>query len=261
MFKKILITGAGSGFGKLVAFDLAHKGHEVIATVQIWPQVTALKEEARAQGLTIQVEKLDVTDPADRQFAFRNDIDVLLSNAGLMEAGPIAEQPIERLRSMFEINVFSSIALAQGFARGMVAKRSGLIVFVSSMAGLFTVPFAAGYSASKHALEAVAEGLKAELAPFGIKVATVNPGVYGTGFNDRGADTISHWYDPTKNFTPPQVFEGMRDVLAHQLEPKAMADVIVDVVLSDTPKFRNVCPQETENQIRQIQKETWDARS
>ncbi len=143
----------------------------------------------------------------------------------------------------------------------MVVKRRGKIVFVSSMAGLWTVPYASGYSASKHALEAIAEGLRAELAEFGIKVATVNPGVYGTGFNDRGADTVSHWYDPSKNFTPPQVFAGMRATLAHQLEPKAMADVIVDVVLSDMPRFRNVYPQETEDQIRQIQKETWDARS
>ncbi len=259
MFKKILITGAGSGFGKLVAFDLAHKGHDVIATAQIWPQVTALKEEAQAQGLTIQVEKLDVTDPADRQFAFRNDIDVLLSNAGLMEAGPIAEQPIERLRSMFEINVFSSIALAQGFARGMVGKRGGLIVFVSSMAGLFTVPFAAGYSASKHALESIAEGLKFELAPLGVKVATVNPGAYSTGFNDRGADTMSHWYDPAKNFTPPEMFEGFSNVLAHQLDPQAMADVIVKVILGETPAFRNVYPQETEDMIRQLQQDAWGA--
>ncbi len=105
MAKTILITGAGTGFGRLVAFDLARKGHNVIATVEIWPQVTALQEEARAQGLTLQVEKLDVTNADDRQYAFRHDIDVLLSNAGLMEAGPIAEQPIERfdrcLRSTF----------------------------------------------------------------------------------------------------------------------------------------------------------------
>jgi hypothetical protein len=70
-----------------------------------------------------------------------------------------------------------------------------------------------------------------------LAVATVNSGAYATGFNDRGADNISHWYNPAKNFTPPQVLEGMRAVLAHQLEPQAMADVIVDVVLSETPKF------------------------
>src|SRR5260370_38878516 len=111
---------------------------------------------------------------------------------------------------MFDINVFSSIALAQGFVPAMLAKRRGMIVFMSSMAGLWTVPYASGYSASKHALEAVGEGLKAELAPFGIKVATGNPGAYGTGFNDRGADKISHRYDPTKNFEPRQQVQGMR---------------------------------------------------
>lgn len=261
MQKTILITGAGSGFGKLVSFDLARKGHNVIAAVQIWPQVTALKEEAQEQGLALQVEKLDVTDAGDRKHIFRHDIDVLLSNAGLMEAGPIAEQPIERLRSMFEINLFSSIAIAQGFLPGMVTKGRGKIVFVSSMAGLWTVPFAAGYSASKHALEAIAEGLKAELAPLGIKIATVNPGMFGTGFNDRGADTMSHWYEPTKSFTPPQLLEGLQNALAHQLDPRAMADVIVDVVLSETPKFRNVFPQETEDLIRQVQGDTWDAKN
>lgn len=88
MRKTILITGAGSGFGKLVSFDPARKGHSVIAAVQIWPQVTALKEEAQEQGLALQVEKLDVTDAGDRKHIFRHDIDVLLSNAGLMEAGP-----------------------------------------------------------------------------------------------------------------------------------------------------------------------------
>src|SRR5260370_39874335 len=98
-----------------------------------------------------------------------------------MEAGLLAEQPFERLRSMFEINVFSSIALVQGFVPAMVAKRRGKIVFMSSMAALWTVPYASGYSASKHALEAVAEGLKRELAPFGGKVTTVNPALYGTG--------------------------------------------------------------------------------
>src|SRR5258705_3319724 len=114
--KTIVITGAGTGFGRLVAFDLARKGHIVNATVEIWPQVTALEEEARTQGLKLQVEKLDVTNAADRQHIFRHDIDVLLSNAGLMESGPTAEQPIERLRSKFAINVFSIIAMAQSLA-------------------------------------------------------------------------------------------------------------------------------------------------
>ena len=258
--KAILITGAGSGLGKLAAFGLARKGHDVIATAQIWPQVAVLKAEARAQDLEIRCDKLDLTSAIDRRHALKWDVDVLVSNAGVMEAGPIAEQPMELLRAMFEVNVFHSLELVQGFVEKMVAKRSGKIVFTSSMGGLSTVPYGAGYCATKHALEAIAEGLKAELAPFGVKVATVNPGIFGTGFNDGGAESLSHWYDPAKSFTPPETFHSFAEILARQLDPQSMADVIVDVVLSDG-KFRNVHPKETEDLLKQIQSEAWEARS
>lgn len=261
MSKTILITGAGSGFGRLVALDLAGKGHSVIATDQVWPQVTSLKNEAKAAGLELQVEKLDVTNQRDLNHTLRWDVDVLFSNAGTMEAGPIAELPMDLLRSMFDVNLFGAVELAQGFARKMVAKGGGKIVFNSSMGGLWTVPYAARYCATKHALEAIAEGMKIELAPFGIKVATINPGVFGTGFNDRGVDAVSHWYDPEKNFTPPAVFEAAGATLANQLDPKLMAEVIVEVLVSDSHKFRNVYPPETEAMIKTIQAQAWDAMS
>jgi len=256
--KTILITGAASGFGKLVAFDLAKRGQRVIATAHVWPQVTELKDAAQAAGIDLRVEKLDVTDARDREHAFKADIDILVSNAGVMEAGPVAEQPLELLRGMFEVNFFAGVALVQGFIKQFVDKRRGKIVFVSSMGGLLTVPYGAGYCASKHALEAIAEGLKVELEPFGIQVATANPGIFGTGFNDRGADSM-RWYDPTKHFTRPESLAGIAPLLANQLDPQSMADVIVDVVLADKPKFRNVHPPEAEAMIRQVQKEAWTA--
>jgi short-subunit dehydrogenase len=258
MPKSILVTGAASGFGRLVAFELARKGHDVIATARGWSQVTELKDAASDAGLSMRVDKLDVTSTRDREHAFGWNIDILVSNAGVMEAGPIAEQPMELLRAMFEVNFFSAVELVQGYARQFVAKRSGKIVFVSSMGGLSTAPYGAGYCATKHALEAVAEGLKAELAPFGVKVATANPGIFGTGFNDRGADSM-RWYDPAKNFTRPESLAGAAQVLAHQLDPHSMANVIVDVVLADQPKFRNVHPKETEDLVRQLQQEAWAA--
>src|SRR5713226_4075762 len=94
MSKTILITGAGTGFGRLVAFDLARKGHKVIATVEIWPQVTELQDEAKEQGLNLQVEKLDVTNASDRRHAFRHDVDVLLRNRTSFHEASIAEQDI-----------------------------------------------------------------------------------------------------------------------------------------------------------------------
>lgn len=259
MSKTILITGAGTGFGRLAAFGLAERGQRVIATTQIWPQVTALRDEIRERGLSIEVDKLDVTSERDRERAARWDVDVFVSNAGTMEAGPIAELPLDLLRSMFEVNFFGSVALAQTIAARMVQRRQGKIIFTSSLAGLITVPYSAGYSATKHALEAVAEGLKTELAPFGIKVATINPGFYGTGFNDRGVEAASHWYDPSQNFTPPDAFAAAAHVLAHQAAPQAIADRIVDVALSDDARARNVLPRETEDFIKRAQADAWEA--
>ena len=92
-------------------------------------------------------------------------------------------------------------------------------------------------------LEAIAEGLKTELEPFNIKIATVNPGAFDTGFNDRGMDSIRQWYDPKTNFTSEAIFAGFEEMLSQQFDPQMMVDVIVDVILSDNPNFRNVCPQ------------------
>ena len=69
------------------------------------------------------------------------------------------------------------------------------------------------------------------------------------------------WYDPKKNFTPPETIAGLAVMLQNQLDPQPMADVIVQVILSDNPKFRNVHPKETEEMIKQIQKDAWTALS
>jgi short-subunit dehydrogenase len=263
MSKTILITGAASGFGKIAAFELAKKGHKVIATTQVYPQMSDLIREAQEKGVELTVDKLDVTNPRDIAYIQEKyDIDVLISNAGIMEGGPIAEQPLDLIRDMFEVNVFGALNLAQGFIKKFVEKKkAGKIVFTSSMGGLWTVPYVAAYCASKHALEAIAEGFKTELAPFNIKIATCNPGVFGTGFNDRGVDSISRWYDSQVNFTPPSSFDGVAESLANQLDPQSMADTIVDVALDDNSNFRNVHPKETEEFIKQLQAEAWKAKS
>ena len=124
MSKTILITGAASGFGKIAAFDLAKKGHKVIATAQVYPQMSDLIREAKEQGIEMIVDKLDVTNATDIAYITQKyDIDILLSNAGIMEAGPIAEQPVDLIRSMFDVNVFGGVHLAQGFIKKFIEEK------------------------------------------------------------------------------------------------------------------------------------------
>ncbi len=125
MSKTILITGAASGFGKIAAFDLAGKGHKVIATTQVYPQTSDLICESQELGVELTVDKLDVTNPADIAYILKKyDIDILISNAGIMEGGPIAEQPVDIIRSMFEVNVFGALELAQGLSENLLKRKA-----------------------------------------------------------------------------------------------------------------------------------------
>lgn len=263
MSKTILITGAASGFGKIAAFDLVKKGHKVIATAEVYPQVSDLIRESKELGVNLIVDKLDVTNTSDIDYIVaKYDIDILISNAGIMEGGPIAEQPLNLVRYMFDVNVFGPLQLSQGFIKKWVEqKKAAKIVFTTSMGGLWTVPYVAAYCSSKHAMESIAEGLKTELAEFNIKIATCNPGVFGTGFNDRGVDSIFRWYNPEVNFTPSKPLDEVKGSLDDQLNPQSMSDVIVDVALDDNSYFRNVYPKDTEELVKKLQVQAWTAKS
>jgi len=131
MSKTILITGAGSGFGEAAAIGLAKKGHTIIATAQISPQVAALRNKVAALDLNkkLRVEKLDLLDPFDMANALKWDIDVLWNNAGIGESGPVSEIPLELVRRNYEVNVFKPLELTQGFIRKWVdAKKKAKIV-------------------------------------------------------------------------------------------------------------------------------------
>lgn len=262
MSKRILITGAASGFGKGAALELARRGHTVTAGVQIAPQATELLAAAAEAGVELNVIILDITDESDRQAALANEIDVLVNNAGIMEAGPAAEIPMDRVRRNYETNVFGTLAMVQGFAPQMVARGSGKIVNVTSMGGLITVPFVSIYTSTKHALEGITEGLKAELAGTGVEVCTVNPGVYGTGFNDRGAETMFRWFDPATSTTvKPELFQAFMQGggLDGQLDPQGLIDALVEIAEDEGSKFRNVVPAEIVPWIQAIQANTWTA--
>jgi short-subunit dehydrogenase len=258
MTKRYLITGAATGFGLGTALELAKRGHHVIAGVLDDDQKSDLAAIAAEKGVSLQIELLDITNEEHRESAFKQDVDVLISNAGVMQTGPVAEIPMDRVRSNFEVNVFGTLGVIQGFARQMVERGSGKIIIVSSMGGLITVPFCAIYTATKHALESVAEGLKAELAGTGVEVCTANPGVFGTGFNDRGAATMLDWFDPEKSLSSPELLAATEGSLESQMDPQVMIDAMVRIAEEESSKFRNVVPDETAQWIQAIQANTWN---
>ena len=240
--KTVLITGAGTGFGHEVAMRLAKKGFDVIAAVEIYAQVQTLKRQAAARGVRLQVEKLDVTDEGDRRKALKWNVEILVNNAGVLEGGSVVDIPELNIRREFEVNVVGPLLLTQGIAKQMVKRGKGRIVWVSSREGLNVNPFTGIYSASKHAVEAIAQTMSLELQEFGIEVATINPGPFLTGFNDRGFETWRSWVDeaserlydysklafPRAQFDPEPVYATMTAVAAGEidtfrnLEPKSM---------------------------------------
>jgi NAD(P)-dependent dehydrogenase (short-subunit alcohol dehydrogenase family) len=265
MSKTILITGAGSGFGEGAAIGMAKNGHQVIATAQISPQVAALRRKVDELGLkNLRVEKLDLLDPYDVAYAQTWDVDVLLNNAGIGESGPVSEIPVDLVRRNFELNVHAPLAFTQGFIRKWVAgKQQGKkIVFTSSMGGLFTPPGYGIYVSTKHALEAIAEAMQQELKPYGIKVQTINPGAYLTGYNETMADTAFRWLDDSRNFTKRAemraTFDSLLGTPQGRLDPAEMIARMIEIVPADTGKFRNVVPQFVEDMLKQHQLDAWN---
>jgi len=263
MSKTILITGAATGLGKGTAIGLAKAGHNVIATVENWPQVTQLKQDAADAGVELTVEKLDYLEPDDHDTVLRKygeEVDIVVLNAATGQTGPVAEVPVDRIRKVFEVNVFTTLELAQRFAKGFVKRGSGKIVFVSSIAGFWILPYLAPYVASKHALEGIAQIMRHELDGTGVKVATINPGPFRTGFNDRMYDTVDQWFEPGVNFSDEAPLREMQAQMAGddlQLDPQPMIDFMVDLIPQDEHKFRSVYPEQFVDDVRQYQEGLW----
>ncbi|WP_026977997.1 SDR family oxidoreductase [Flavobacterium tegetincola] len=264
----ILITGAGSGLAKGTAIGLAKEGHKVIAGIHTFEQKSRFLEDIKGKEYEKNIEliKLDILDFIDCEKAQKYDIDILVNNAGIGHTGPLAEIPVDYLREVMETNAFSTLEFSQPFIKKMVKRGSGKIVFLSSIAGVTTSAFLGPYNASKHALEAIAQCLRDELQPFGVTVATINPGPFDTGFNDRMYDTYKQWFDEDENFTSKKDLEKAATKMAeNQFDPQEMIDKMVEVIPQKEHKFRTVCPekmvqmcQDYQNRQYEIETDTID---
>jgi NAD(P)-dependent dehydrogenase (short-subunit alcohol dehydrogenase family) len=246
MNKNVMVTGAGSGFGKLAALALAERGHHVIATTETAEQAAAL----RAEAPQLTVEKLDITTDDVRKVEGW-DIDVLIDNAGAGQTGPMADVPLERVRHLFEVNVFGTLAVTQAVLKGMVAKKSGRVIIMSSIAGVLSAPAFGPYAMTKHALEAMGKAMRAELAPLGIDVTLINPGPYLTGFNDRMADSMWEWFsDKSLNGSEVELFKMIGEfVTTGQRDPAEVVQRLVELVEAETTTENNFVPSDIREQL------------
>jgi NAD(P)-dependent dehydrogenase (short-subunit alcohol dehydrogenase family) len=166
------------------------------------------------------------------------------------------------VRRNYEINVFLPLVLTQVVVRKWVANQiRGKVVFTSSMGGLFTPANWGTYVSTKHAVESIAEALQQELRPYGIKVQTINPGAYYTGYNETMADNPFRWLDEAKHVTRrAELRKGFDDFFATpegKMDPKEMVARMVDIVPAETGLFRNVVPKVVEDMLKQHQQDAW----
>ena len=176
---RVLVTGAGSGVGRVTSSLLATRGHEVIATAR---NTTSLGGLQVAGTFRLDVTDQGSVDEVRRELGF---VDALVNNAAISFDGPIERVAIEDVRSMFETNVFGPVRLMQAFVPAMRERRAGVVVNVSSVAGRVAQPLDGYYSATKHALEAISEALYVELAHFGVRVVIVEPGFISPSMKEQ----------------------------------------------------------------------------
>ena len=185
----VLITGASRGIGRASALALARSGHDVIAGVRDEEAGRALEAEGSGR---VRAVKLDVTDAASIAAAAEavgDRLDALVNNAGIAVGGVLEAVPLDELRHQLEVNVVGQVAVTQAVLPKLRAA-SGRIVFISSVSGRVSAPIMTPYTASKYAIEAIADGLRIELRPWGINVVLVEPGSIDTDIW-RGADASS----------------------------------------------------------------------
>lgn len=197
MSRSVVVTGANSGIGLATALELARVGYDVIGTARSESKAAVLREAAAERGLTVRTALCDVADETSTREGFA-EVDrmtdggpwAVVNNAGFAQAGAVEDVSAEDARYQLEVNLVAPARIAQLVLPGMRARGDGRIVNVSSIAGRVSAPLTGWYAASKHGLEALSDALRIEVAQFGVKVVLIEPGGFGTGIWDAGAESF-----------------------------------------------------------------------
>ncbi len=239
----VLVTGASSGIGKSIAEYLMKNGFKVYGTSRNVPGGNGKLIASEGEGF-IKMVKLDVCNEASVTEAVNyvtsqeGTIDVLINNAGNGIAGSVEDTDPSEAFGQFDTNFFGVHRMCRNVIPVMRSQKKGLIINVSSVAGLISIPYQSMYSASKYALEAMTEAMRIELAQFGIKVSLVEPGDTKTGFtgsrqNAKAASQDSVYYNKFS-----KSIETMAKSEMNGPDPLIVAKVVKRIMSRKNPPVR-----------------------
>lgn len=249
--KTAIITGASAGIGEAIARRLSREGATVVITARRQERLDTLKQEIEQSGGRAFVIAGDINDNefrktlVDQTMKATGRIDALINNAGYGQRGPIEIVPLDSIRQNFETNLFSVIGLTQRVIPIMRRQQSGRIVNISSVAGKVARPLSSIYDATKHALEAVSDGLRGELAPFGIQVVVIEPGFIITEFLGVANEIAKPIVEQNSPYQPffEGFGEGYKRIRKLAGTPDDIARLVVVALTAHNPKARYAAPK------------------
>jgi NAD(P)-dependent dehydrogenase (short-subunit alcohol dehydrogenase family) len=240
--KAVLITGCSTGIGRATAERLVRGGHTVYATARRLEAIEDLKAAgARTLALDVNSEESMQAAVAAVEEA-EGAVGALVNNAGYSQSGAVEGIPLDSLRSQFETNVFGLVRMCQLVLPAMRRQGYGRIVNVSSMGGKLTFPGGGAYHATKHAVEALSDALRFEVAGFGVAVSIIEPGLIKTQFAETAVASVSHEDGPYAVFNTAVsaatagAYEGPVGKLGGG--PDAVAKAIEKAITARRPKTR-----------------------
>ena len=246
MEKVAVVTGASSGIGFETALALAREGYHTYATMRDITKSDKIKELGEKDGLKINVLELDVDNDDSVKVAIKKildekqRIDVLVNNAGWSLWGCVEDVSVDEFKTQFETNFFSVIRLIQEVGPTMRKQGSGKIINISSVAGRIGFPASPAYISSKFALEGLSESLRLEMAPFGVDIIIIEPGVIKTNFLNPVRLAKKSESDTAYRDITTRVVSGVKMMAEMGTPPKEVADTIVKSINDDKPLPRYI---------------------
>lgn len=245
MKKNILVTGASSGFGLLIANKLHQSGHNVIGTSRN-PKKLQSVVPFKMIALDLDSDESITTLP-DRLFKEIGKLDILINNAGFLVSGIAEEIPIELGKQQFETNFWGTIKVTNAVLPHFRKQKFGKIITVGSIVGLVSFPNASFYAASKHALEGYFKSLRYELNEFNISVAMIEPSAFKTSILDNSSSSLTKIED--YNSLRGKIEKFTTDLVEKAEDPSMVAEKVLKVVQAKNPKFRNIIGKGTSTLI------------